>query len=86
MLFQSSVSRVMNTALAAIDLVPSRTSATNPAARTHRPTKRNTKRIMGTSGDRLTRAPRLYSARPPGSIAAATPVKAAADPASRFPA
>src|SRR5437868_7336474 len=37
----------MKIALPAIDLVPSRTSATNPAARTHRPKKRNTKRIMG---------------------------------------
>src|SRR6185369_13765489 len=46
-LFQSSPSLVMNTALPAIDLVPSRTSATKLAAKIHRPKKRNTKRIIG---------------------------------------
>src|SRR5947209_2377058 len=46
MLFQSSPSLVMNIAFPAIDLVPSRTSATNPAARIQRPVKRKRKRIM----------------------------------------
>src|SRR5882757_2842211 len=60
MLVQSSTSLVTNTALPATDLVPSRTSATNPAARTHRPMKRNTKRnIFPTSPPRSVSRSRL---------------------------